>query len=68
MTDLPNWVYDLITAVKRFEYVHPKIDDCLSDALDAVPEWARREAEVIDNYKLHQDATTREPGRGGTCG
>lgn len=34
---LPEWVLDLVNAVEQFEETHAKADDCLVEALNAVP-------------------------------
>ena len=39
--DLPTWVWDLLSAVEDFEETHPKADECLVSALEAVPTSAR---------------------------
>jgi len=33
----PDWSLALLAAVMDFEDVHPKLDECLEDALEAVP-------------------------------
>lgn len=45
--------YDLVTAAERFEFVHPIADDCLADALRAVPDEVRAQAAVIASYLQH---------------
>lgn len=39
--DAPEWAWVLLSAVEEFEDIHPKLDECLSDALGAVPVDAR---------------------------
>ncbi len=44
MTDLPDWVLDLVDAVECFEDQHSHLYDCLDTALAAVPDLVRAEA------------------------
>jgi len=41
MSEAPDWAWDLLFAVQEFEDVHPKADECLSGALEAVPNDVR---------------------------
>lgn len=54
---LPNWVFDLVTAVEEFEFIHPKQDPCLKDALDTVPADIRQTAKAIQDYVRRRELT-----------
>lgn len=68
MSDLPNWVYDVVIELQRWSYEHPKlyaqyagsneyqrVDKCGCEALQLVPEEVLAEAKVIRAYVDHSD-------------
>lgn len=63
MSDLPNWVYDVVIELKRWRDTHPKlhaqftgsnewqrVDDCGCKPLDHVPAEVIEQARVIERY------------------
>lgn len=62
MTDLPNWVYDVVIELQRWADEHPKLyrymaendyqpfPDCGCEALERVPEDVRERAKAIRAY------------------
>jgi hypothetical protein len=68
MSDLPNWVYDVVIELERWGYEHPKlfaqyagsneyqkVDDCGCHALTMVPDEVRAAAKVIRAYVSDAD-------------
>jgi hypothetical protein len=68
MTDLPNWVYDVIIELQRWNDEHPNLytstggtegyfrtEKCGCEALGMVPDEVRAEAKVIAEYLRHAD-------------
>jgi hypothetical protein len=51
---LPPFVYDLISAVEKYEDEHAKGDDCLSAALERIPAQERDRAKAIEHYRRQQ--------------
>jgi hypothetical protein len=47
---LPRWVYDLLNAIKKYEYEHAKGAPCIAAALEHVPEYELDRADVIAHY------------------
>jgi hypothetical protein len=60
VTDLPDWVLDLVAAAERFEDVHPP-GDCLGAALAAVPDDVRAEARGWARAKRHAPPAVERP-------
>jgi hypothetical protein len=56
MSDLPNWVYDLIMATQEWGDVHPssKGAPCGCEGLAFVPDDVKAKAQAIAEYKRHE--------------
>lgn len=53
----PNWLYDLIAAVERYEDVHEHVQEdgrCMQEVLDRVPDELRLAANAIADYKAKE--------------
>jgi len=56
---MPNWVYDLVSAVEEYEELHGGHTEgwgCMGRALAAVPLEQRQTAEAIADYVRQADA------------
>lgn len=61
-TALPNWVYDLVSAVETYEFEHGQTTDgwpCLGAALEDVPAEVRQGARAISAYRAGRGEITR---------
>ena len=69
MSELPNWVYDLVSQLREQQETHPRLlfesgafegtktyDWCPCDALKLVPEVVLAKATAISEYKRHAEA------------
>lgn len=59
MSELPNWVYDLLIQVQKYEEVHGSDRDgdeyfCFRPALDKVPPMVRAVAAGIRGYREYE--------------
>lgn len=61
-TPLPNWVYDLVSAVSQYEFEHGPADEgwpCLAAALKEVPAEVREGAAAIHRYRAQRGEITQ---------
>lgn len=63
MTDLPNWVYDMVMALQKWNYEHPKLyynevrlSECGCEALAHVPEEVKAATETMRQYLSRREA------------
>jgi hypothetical protein len=74
MTDLPNWVYDVVIELQRWNYEHPNLytsaggiegyfrtEKCGCEALELVPENVRQWAIAIRDYQRQREANPDPP-------
>lgn len=66
MTELPNWVYDLVMDLQEQEAIHPPLyqvgitggwirrDWCPTNALEKVPAEVQQAAEAIRGYRSRE--------------